>query len=228
MLLAILMPFNAIYRDVLLAGDTTNQGMTENFARMSEAVVDLGERDPDALFDLAVGYTSQRLSNIAIVSVLLGYQEANNDIRYGGTYLRLFYVLIPRFFWVDKPPLSFGREVTVRLGLGRAEGRELGSEVSNTSVGLTFIGEAIYNFSVYLAPMFMMLMGMFYRWLYEAIKAQEQYSTAVTVSIACFAWYTLVFTAHESHLAALFAGAIKFAVFLWILQRLLKFKRLVQ
>jgi hypothetical protein len=61
--------------------------------------------------------------------------------------------------------------------------------------------------------------------LYEALKAQRPNGGALTVGIACFAWYTLVFTAHESHLAALFAGAIKFGVFLWLLLRLLKFKK---
>jgi hypothetical protein len=226
--LALLMPFNSVYRDVLLANpDQAQQGLAANFSMMQDATAELGERDPELLVDLAVGYTSQRLSNLAIVAVLLGYQRSHDDLAFGGTYFRLVYVLIPRFIWPEKPPLSFGREITVKLELGQSEGRVLGAEVSNTSVGLTFVGEAIYNFSIYLAPLFMLLMGMFYRWLYEAIKAQQPNSSALAVGMACFAWYTLVFTAHESHLAALFAGAIKFGVFLWLLQRLLKFKKQV-
>ncbi|MEW5771871.1 MAG: hypothetical protein AB1831_16145 [Pseudomonadota bacterium] len=226
--LAVLMPFNSVYRDVLLSDSTqASQGLATNFAMMKDAVTELGERDPETLIDLTVGYTSQRLSNLSIVAVLLGHQRLHNDLALGDTYFRLVYVLIPRFIWPEKPPLTFGREVAVKLGLGRSEGRVLGIEMSNTSVGLTFVGEAIYNFSIYLAPLFMLLMGMFYRWLYEAIKAQQPDSGALAVAIACFAWYTLVFTAHESHLAALFAGAIKFGMFLWLLQRLFKFRRQV-
>jgi hypothetical protein len=224
--LAFLMPFNSIYRDVLLANpDQAQQGLAANITMMQDATAELGERDPEMLVDLAVGYTSQRLSNLSIVAVLLGHQRSHDNLALGDTYFRLIYVLIPRFIWPEKPPLTFGREVAVKLGLGRSEGRVLGIEMSNTSVGLTFVGEAIYNFSIYLAPLVMLLMGMFYRWLYEALKAQRPNGGALTVGIACFAWYTLVFTAHESHLAALFAGAIKFGVFLWLLLRLLKFKK---
>lgn len=223
-LLAFLMPFNSIYRDVLLAeSGRTQQGLSANLAMMQDAAVELSERDPEMLVDLAVGYTSQRLSNLSIVAIVLGHQRQHDTLALGGTYFRLIYAMIPRFIWPEKPSLTFGREVAVKLGLGQSEGIELGVEVSNTSVGITFVGEAIYNFSVYMAPMFMLLMGMFYRWIYEAGKAQQSNSSPLAVGVACFVWYSLVFTAHESNLAALFAGTIKFGIFLWLLQRWLKF-----
>lgn len=223
-LLMFLMPFNSIYRDLLRAdGGTGNEGLASNFSTMKDVALELSESDPETLADMAVSYASQRLSNISAVSVVLAHQ-AGHDPVWGSTYSRLIYILIPRFIWPEKPAISFGREVTVILGLGPSEGRVLGAEVSNTSVGLTFIGEAIYNFSIYLAPMFMLVMGMFYRWLYESLKVQHPGSSAIAVGMACFLWYALVFTAHESHLAALFAGALKFGIFLWVLQRLLRFK----
>jgi hypothetical protein len=225
-LLLILMPFNSVYRDIVLDNpDQVKQGLVSNFTFMKDAAEELSERDPKALVDLAVGYTSQRLSNIAIVAVILRRQESGMDLALGDTYLRVIYGLVPRFIWKDKPPLTFGRETALKLGLGKSEGQVLGVEMSNTSVGLTFIGEPIYNFSIYLAPPFMLLLGMFYRWLYEAMKAHQLNSGALAVGLACFIWYSLIFTAHETELAPLFAGTIKFGLFLWLLLRLLKFKK---
>lgn len=226
MLLAFLMPFNAIYRDVmLLKGEQDPTGDANYYSMMKDAAIELGERDPEALIDLSVSYSSQRLSNLSIVATILRRQEITNDYAMGETYFRLIYVLIPRFIWPEKPPLTTGREVAVKLGLGTPEGKVLGIEMSNTSVGLTFIGEIVYNFSIYIAPLIMLLFGMFFRWLYEATGAQRSSSSALAISTACFLWYTLIFSAHESNLAALFAGAIKFLVFLWLIQRFLNFSR---
>ena len=223
--LIVLMPFNAVYRDVLLSSKLAGQGLSENFSMMKDAAVELGERDPQKVIDLALSYTSQRLSDISIVAVLLDYQEKHDDLALGGTYFRLFYMFIPRFIWPEKPSVTFGREVAVKLDLGKSEGVVLGVEMSNTSVGLTFVGEAIYNFSIYLAPLFMFAMGAFYRWLYEAIKAHHPNTDAIVVSVACLVWYVLIFSAHESHMAAQLAGVFKFIIFLWLLQCLLKFRK---
>jgi hypothetical protein len=225
-LLLILTPFNSVYRSLLLDNpNQAEQGLASNFTLMKDAVIELGKRDPVELVDLAVGYTSQRLSNIAIVAIILRRQQSDMELALGDTYARLIYAFIPRFLMPEKPPLTFGRETAVKLKLTDSDGRVLGVEMSNTSVGLTFIGEPIYNFSIYIAPIFMMMLGMFYRWLYEAIGAQLPNSGALAVSLACFVWYSLVFTAHETELTPLFAGVLKFGVFLWLLLRYLNFKK---
>lgn len=223
MLLA-LMPFNAVYRDVLLMYSRPgHDSLQDNIAMMKEAIAILQRMDLDTIIESSIAYTSQRLSSVSIIAIILNYQNIFGELALGETYFRVLYILIPRFIWLEKPPISIGREAAVKLGLGDSAGIVLGVEMSNTSVGLTFIGEAIYNFSVYLAPVFLYFMGMFYRWLYEAIGGNSLKKDALSVGLSGFLWYTLIFTAHESNFAAVFGGAIKFVIFLALLKLLLKF-----
>lgn len=224
LLLMALTPFNAVYRGISLVGGK-DAGFSGSFAMMVDSIGDMQNTDIDELVDISINYTAQRLSNISIVSIILERQNAELELSLGGTYALFIYTFIPRFLWEEKPGLTIGREVAVELKLGAVQGTLLGKAVSNTSVGITFVGEAVYNFSAYIAPLFMYFMGLFYRWLYEVFKYRGKGDRALLAGTAYMVWYGLVFTAHESNFAAAIAGAIKFVLFLLLLQSLLKFKK---
>lgn len=224
LLLMALTPFNAVYRGISLVGGK-DAGFSGSFAMMVDSIGDMQNTDIDELVDISINYTAQRLSNISIVSIILERQNAELELSLGGTYALFIYTFIPRFLWEEKPGLTIGREVAVELKLGAVQGTLLGKAVSNTSVGITFVNETVYNFSAYIAPLFMYFMGLFYRWLYEVFKYRGKGDRALLAGTAYMVWYGLVFTAHESNFAAAIAGAIKFVVFLLLLQSLLKFKK---
>lgn len=222
----ILMPFNAVYRSVLLTAGTTNQSLLGSIESLEEAVDELLDKDMDETMDLAVDYTTSRLSNVSVVANIIRYQDQGGDLHYGESYLRALYGLIPRPIWPEKPGLTIGQEIAVELGYSAPELTRLGQTVSTTSVGITMVGEQIYNFSWVLAPFGMALLGMFYRWAYEVFKRGYQKGLPqLAIGVYACWWYSLVFSANESNFAAVFMGAVKFTIFLLILFVLLKFRR---
>jgi hypothetical protein len=222
----ILMPFNAVYRTSLLETDTQRQSLGTAFSSLQSSWEILSEKEVVDILDLSFDYMSGRLSNISVVATILRYQDQGGALHYGGTYAQIFYSLIPRFFWLDKPALTLGQEFAVELGYGLPEISRLGKSVSTTSVGATLVGEQVYNFSWLLAPFSMIIFGMLYRWIYNAFQRSVEVAPAIGIGIYGFLWYSIFFTANESFFAAVLAGGVKFLVFLLLFLTVLKFKKL--
>lgn len=225
-LLLFLMPLNATYRATLESSDSQEQTLSTSFEFIGIAVKILGDQDFSETKDLAVNYFFSRLSNTSIVAGILRYQDEGGQIHYGGSYLRFFYGLIPRFIWPEKPPVTIGQIFAVELGYNDAQEVRLGEPVSITSVGVTMIGEQVYNFTYLLAPFGMFILGMFYRWLYEVFLSAKSDYPEVAIAMYSYWWYGMIFSAAETNFAAILIGGIKFTAFLMILLVLFRFRKI--
>jgi len=223
--LFIITPFNAVYRSGLLATGSKQQSLTLAFEGMQSALEQVSYQGREETLGLAIDLTS-RLSNISVVANVLLYQAEGGDPHFGGSYARILYSLIPRFLWESKPPLTIGQLVAVELGYSRGEIERLGEHVSVTSVGITTVGEQVYNFSWVFAPFGMIVLGMFYRWLYEVFRNGLSISPEIAVGVYAFWWYALVFTGAGTNFAAVLAGGVKYTLFIFLLLLLLRFKKL--
>jgi hypothetical protein len=160
-------------------------------------------------------YFVQRLNNLAIVSNILRIVD-EGGVLLGSTYLRIFWILIPRPFWPDKPSMTYGREFTVLGDYGPPDAIVLGVPMSNTSVGVTLIGESLLN----LGPLFIIvafLMGILFKFLDSLIQSEtDKLNRAL---LAHFIWFNILFVLLETNFAAVFAGAFKMIIFLYLLHK---------
>lgn len=223
-ILAVLMPFNVLYRTQLLTSNYAGQSLSESAVMLKQAAGELADMSIEESIDLTLDYSIARLSNLSVVANVLRYQEQGGTLHYGSSYALALFGLIPRFIWPEKPGLTVGQAIAVELGYSDPKAIRLGTEVSNNAVGITMVGEQVYNFSWVLAPFGMALLGMFYRWIYEVFKSGLRIAPRLAVGIYAYWWYGLVFSAHESNFAAIFMGTVKFTVFLFIFFYVLTFK----
>jgi hypothetical protein len=154
---------------------------------------------------------------VAVVANILRYQDSGGSAHWGESYLRIIYALVPRPLWMDKPSLTIGQEFAVELGYSEPEIVRLGRAVAVSSVGITMVGELVYNFGPFLAPLGMVLIGFGYRRMYEMLREPLAERRAGAIALYAFLWYAVVYTAHETNLAAVVAGAAKYAAFAWVI-----------
>jgi hypothetical protein len=226
-LLILLLPFNVAYR--ALSSSDSQRGYISDIGRIADAFNQVADSRFADVLDESADYFLQRFSNISIVGIILDSQLSGMETSIAeSSYARAVYSFVPRFIWPDKPAVAIGREVTVRLGLGPVDAVVLGAEVSNTSVGLTMVGEAIYNLPSFAAPVIMILIGIAFRWGYESTLLLFRHKVSVAGALAGFLWFYIVFALNEGNLASVFAGAVKYLVFLWLLLKLLGYRKRVE
>ena len=215
--LTAMLPFNIAYRDSLLESSSTEQSMSVATSTIATAMQDVADMDLDSLLDLMVDYSGGRFQNISIVAAIIRYQDEGGPLHYGATYGKMLLVVIPRFLWPDKPPITMGQELNRNL---------FGADSKNvTSVGITMVGEQVYNFSPALAPFGMILIGMFFRWLYEVFRAGFRVNPVIATATYASWWYTGVFGSGESNWATGFNGMLTFTLFLFVTFGLLGLRR---
>ena len=224
--LGVLFPLNHFYRAALLTSGSVDQTLLGAAGTFLAVLRELRDEDWAEVQDVALDYGQTRLSHISVVANILRYQDEGGELRYGATYARLLYALVPRIVWPDKPPLTIGKEFAVELGYTQPELYRLGREVSVTSVGITMLGEQVYNFSALLAPIGMVLLGALYRWLYEVFRSGFVAAPVTAVGVYAVWWYGLVFFGAGSNFAANAAGGLKFYVFIVTLLIALKAVRI--
>ncbi len=212
--LLILMPFNAIYRSILLTNKTESQGLAKSFKFMELAITQMLLQDFNKTLDLSLDYMSARLSNISVVANVMRYQSQGGIVHWGGSYIRVLYLFIPRFIWPDKPAISISQQVAVELGYSTPKRIVLGEKVANYSIGITIIGEQVYNFTSLFAPLGMVLLGYLYRYIYEVFLAGLKEFNEIPIAIYTSLWYSLVYRAQESNFASILSGAIQYTTFL--------------
>ncbi|MCC9654432.1 O-antigen polymerase [Rhodopirellula halodulae] len=101
------------------------------------------------------------------------------EYKYGQSYLGMFYAPIPRTLWEDKPAIRMGREITEKI---YHRGLDLRDKGGGTPPGM--FAEAIINFSVYLFPLFVFLVGLLFRILDNSLKALADQSPVGTALYA--------------------------------------------
>jgi hypothetical protein len=219
----LLSPFNAMYRDSISRIEDKDRTILIGLTEIQTTLKDFMAADPEELLDLTLDYSGSRLSNISVVASVLQYQDQGGPLHLGETYARAVYGLIPRFVWPDKPALAMGGEFAVELGYGAAEIQRLGKDSSLSSVGITFVGEQVYNFGL-MTFFTSMAFGAFFRWIYVSFRIGLR-TSQVALGIYGFLWYSLIFSAHEANFAGILAGAVKVLIVLTILFVILRFKK---
>lgn len=212
-----LMPFNMIYRDRLIASSVKDQSLTHAFTQLASSAEIYGEMEREDLFNLTLDYSQARLSHVVIVANILRYIDEGGELQLGLSYAKMFLLFIPRFIWADKPDVTLGRAVNMNI---------FGADASDvTSVGVTMVGEQVYNFSSVLAPFGIILIGTFFRWMYEVFRAGYRANPVIATSVYAFWWYTGMFSAHESNWAACFNGLVTYTIFLFVVLWLFSVRR---
>lgn len=223
-LLLAISPYNAMYRDEISRIDDKERTMLDALDRARASLSEYFRTDPGVLLEIAFDYAGTRMSNVSVVAAVLQYQDQGGPLHLGETYFRVIYGLIPRFLWPNKPALAIGGEVAVSLGYGEAEVHRLGADSSLTSVGITFVGEQVYNFGWIMTAFVSMLFGAAFKWMYVAFRNGHEVSP-VALGLYGYLWYATVFSIHESNFAGILAGAAKTVVVLILIFILLKFRK---
>ncbi|MBF0394060.1 MAG: hypothetical protein HQL38_15385 [Alphaproteobacteria bacterium] len=214
-LLSILMPLNTIYRDAIIARDSSGQqSLGQAFSLLADTATNVGTILPfsgadDGVEAVRNDYMRSRLSNIGIVAEILRYQERGGALRNGITYSYALLGLIPRVVWPDKPELTVGREIS-RVVMGN-------DQDDVTSVGVTLIGEAIYNFGPYSVFFVLTGIGALMGFLYYLFKNFYRTNPVMAFMMHVGVWFNLYYPAQESNIAGGIAGSVKILVFLMIL-----------
>ena len=224
--LLVLMPFSVIYRGALAESASENQSLSLALSQMKITADTLSGMDDRSLLDLTTEYAGARLSNTAIVANILRYQHEGGELHYGSSYARMLLMFIPRFIWPDKPPVTISGAFNVEVFGTTPDNTVLGVETSNTAVGVTMVGEQLYNFPALLAPFGMVLIGMFFRWLYEVFRSGLPRSPVIAIGVYAAWWYIMIFSTNESNWASSFNGAATYTIFMFLLFWVLKMRRM--
>lgn len=167
--------------------------------RVAAGVVQaLGSMSPNDYLDYAVGQRFERLNEAATVSALMNTVPSVAPYKYGETYLPMVTWIVPRFVWPDKPTFQFFNDI----------GRETGLIAPNdyqTTVVYTLIGELYLDFGYLGVPLGMLVLGIAYRWLYQALMSGRRNQTAVLA----YALLVFPFWSVEEALGPALGGAIR-------------------
>lgn len=152
---------NHMYRFYISVAQHANIPVTET---IMSAIDDIGEKRYSYFeSDSGSNYILKRMNLLESVSSSIRLVETDAwPISYGEQYLWLGTILIPRILWDNKPGFHYGNEFGYKAGF-----IDISNE--NTSISVTFIGEAYLNFS-WVAPLVMVGFGWFFTWLYVSGK----------------------------------------------------------
>jgi hypothetical protein len=154
------------------------------------------------------GTVKERYAIMPIFSVIV--ERTGDAVPYqeGGTYLNFFLNLIPRFLWQDKPSMnSFSNSLPREYGI-------LGFDDERTSVGLGLLGEAWVNFGYLGVLLFMPLYGVIYRFLFDWILVNSNFSKAACAIYMPILWQL---TQQENVLVNNIGAIFKFLLLMWLL-----------
>lgn len=193
-------------------------------AAFGSVISDMFTKEDGSLLFTGINYGVSRLSHISVVESILRYQSKGGDLKYGDTYARTMLVVVPRVLWKDKPPVVIGQEIAVELGYRPEEMTYMGKSASFTSIGITLVGEWIYNFPWWTAPLGMIVLGLFYRYLYELFLKHYSNNPEVVVGLYAVCWITLYLKGSESNFALSVGGLFQVTAFIVVLLFLTGFK----
>ena len=196
----VVFPLNAIYRELTTQdGVRVQQNFVMAFSTFGDAINKF--TSGQTADDITTDYMRARTSSIAVTAAILRYVDEGAKLTLGESYGRIFIAFIPRPFWLDKPDIMLGNEITIRVFHRDPD--------DATSTGATIVGEAIYNFGPWLAPFVVLIMGGFYRALYQSFKTGFRFDPAVATAIHVQFWYAFYMSNMESNFAGALSGAFK-------------------
>ena len=218
--LGLLLPFNALYRESMLASG--GAGSVAGAGSLASGAADsLLSMETDSVLESSGDFGSQRLSNISMTAVIAKHSTLDK-LQWGETYIRVLWAVVPRPIYMEKPPLTTGREVGVILGLAQATSIEYGRPMSATSVGLTLMGEAVYNFSLFGAPFGLLFVGRLYRYLYDNVMVGVNTRSPLAIAIWFELWFSGLLMC-EGNFAGIWAGLVKISILALVTARVVGF-----
>lgn len=212
-----LFPLNMLQRQILLFDQQFGSGTASSYEAFGAAAKEFFALEPDDAMDLSARSMASRLSNLQVVANILRYQELGGERHWGASYALIFPAFVPRFLWPSKPSITISQSFGVEVGYGEPEFYDEGKLKTYTSVGITRMGEIIYNFPLVLAPIGMFLFGLLFRWLYEVFRNGARVSPELAVGVYALWWFTLFAQGGESNFASVFSGAVKATLLLVVL-----------
>jgi hypothetical protein len=213
-------PMNQLQRDFSLASEATVGSAT--VTDVGVVLDHIGQLTPGEFIDYAQDYLTLRLSSVGVVANILKRQAQGADLAWGETYARILYAFIPRLLWSEKPAVSISNQLTVTLGYGDTDMLWLGEAASTSAVGITLVGEFLYNYAVWIAPLFFSTLALFFRWLYETFRLAYRTTPALAIGLYASWWNDVIVDGAQTNLAAVVAGTIKMTILvlaaLWLLR----------
>jgi len=208
--LLVLFPANLMYRtavsEALLQDLSPRAATIYSLESTATAIGDLGTA---SFLELGYGYLGSRIANVDVVATVLKRQREGMEYGWGETYARVLPAFVPRLLWPNKPAISLSNEFAVTLGYSTPDVIMLGEEASFTAIGITLVGELVYNFPFVLIPLAAALLGLLFRWVYETFLEGFRASPALAVAVYALWWYGFVLPSFESNFATYFSGTVK-------------------
>ncbi len=107
--------------------------------------------------------TDEKFSSLKRISLLESMSAAvrlseKNGYKYGQSYNSIFYSIVPRFIWPNKPKSTTGIEFGIESGIA--------SKNDTSSISVTYLGESYYNFGffgVFISLFVFLLMNYLYK-----------------------------------------------------------------
>ncbi|MEI6987286.1 MAG: hypothetical protein WCK65_14270, partial [Rhodospirillaceae bacterium] len=202
LVLGIVLPINYAWRGNILANQQQyNQSLLTSLSAYSDAASALFDVGTSETALLATEYFQVRMQNITIVSNILRRLEEGVTPLYGYSYFLTVVSFIPRFFWLDKPTIALGTQVTHEIFERNSD------DVSST--GITLVGELVWNFGPFLGPPLALVLGLLMKWSYCAFRSSYARAPVFSIIVYSQIWLNM-FALLESNFAICAAGAVKF------------------
>lgn len=157
----------------------------------------------------------ERVNHLALFSAIIRDTPSSQPYLYGQTYIPLLTKPIPRLIWPGKPKEILGNTWAVKYGF-------LSDLDSGTSFNLPWLPEMYMNGGVVGVVVVMFLLGILFRYLW--IHLMNASIGVATYAVALVFAQSLVFV--ESNLSMMLGGVIMFAMFLWVLFKILAYFKL--
>jgi len=193
-LLLSFVPVNNFYR--AKTADFSEISISGSLDAFGSAFSAIATEEEGVIYSQILGYAAGRFSNTIVVAHILQAQDNGLELAMGSTYGLILWAPIPRFIWPDKPHISIGNFFYRNIMGGSSDG--------TTSVGITLIGEMVYNFGIYVAPFFAILIGILFAKIYISFRRAIYTSPLIAPAIYAICWRGLIVGTLESN----FAGAI--------------------
>jgi len=199
--LALLIPINASYRDMVALGKIDTRSIASPLSGVVSATFKaFSSAQSTNLLRQDVDWFVRRFSFLHSINAIINQTPQKQPFWYGRYYWQIpALVFIPRAVWVNKPCLNYGKWFAITY-LGYPQ-------ETRTSVAVTLVGDLYLNFGVVGVILGMFLLGLCFYFLYQKFRSS---SSKVTLLV-----YTMIFpliTSHEIGLVEISVAAIRLAI----------------
>ncbi len=205
-------PFNVLYRELTVGA--LNPSISSSLGLYNQVFDDIQSGSFDSFNNLSLSYIAGRYSNTALIARIIQAQDRGMEYKFGGTYALIFTLPIPRLIWPDKPEIALGNQLYKDMYGGSGV----------TSVGMSMVGEILYNFGPYLSPFVSLLAGFFLSYIYFKFRPNALCNIVITTIFYSTIWLALVFGTLAGNFAATFNGLVQDLLVIFVILNILGVK----